>query len=347
MNVLIVDDQPSQRSMLRHLLEDISPELKVTDFGDPVQALLWSQKTPTDLLLLDYRMPKMDGLEFARRFRRPLSQRDVPIVLITVVGDEPVRNAALEAGVSDFLVKPVRPRELRTRCKNLLALRQHQESLKTRARSLERQLLSSMHELDEREREILTRLAQAAARREGGGGATLERMSRYAGLVAEAMNLSDDEVRVIELAAPLHDIGMIGLPDSILLKPGPLDEDERALMQTHTRVGHDILKGSTSRFVQTGASIALSHHERWDGGGYPEGLAGEGIPLAARVAAVADVLDALSSKRSWRDAFPIEEAFEQVLAGAGTAFDPTAVEALSRRRAQVREVYEFFSGERG
>lgn len=347
MNVLIVDDQPSQRSMLRHLLEDISPELEVTDFGDPVQALLWSQKTPTDLLLLDYRMPKMDGLEFARRFRRPLSQRDVPIVLITVVGDEPVRNAALEAGVSDFLVKPVRPRELRTRCKNLLALRQHQESLKTRARSLERQLLSSMHELDEREREILTRLAQAAARREGSGGAGLERMSRYAGLVAEAMNLSDDEVRMIELAAPLHDIGMIGLPDSILLKAGPLDEDERLLMQTHTLAGHDILKGSTSRFVQTGASIALSHHERWDGTGYPEGLAGEDIPLAARVAAVADVLDALSSQRPWRSALPIEQAYEQVVAGAGSAFDPKAIEALQRRQPQVREVHDFFRGERG
>ncbi|MGY6519592.1 MAG: response regulator [Lysobacteraceae bacterium] len=346
MNVLIVDDQPSQRSMLRHLLEDLSPELAVTDFGDPVEALLWSQKTPADLVLLDYRMPKMDGLEFARRFRRPLSQRDVPIVLITVVGDEPVRNAALEAGVSDFLVKPVRPRELRTRCKNLLALRQHQESLKTRARSLERQLLTSMHELDEREREILTRLANAAARREGGRGPNLERMARWAGLLAEALGLGDDEVRLIELAAPLHDIGMIGCPDRILAKPGPLDEDERLEVQQHTRAGYDILKGSTSRFVQTGATIALSHHERWDGSGYPEGLAGEEIPMAARVVAVADVLDALVSDRPWRAAWTLEDAVRHVEGLGGVEFDPAVTSALTRRIEQVREVHRGFQARR-
>lgn len=339
MNVLIVDDQPSQRTMFRHLLEDISPEVKVTDFGDPVEALLWSQRSSPDLLLLDYRMPKLDGLEFARRFRRPLSHRDVPIILITVVGDEPIRNAALEAGVIDFLVKPVRPRELRSRCRNLLALRQQQQNLKSRAHELERQLLARMHELDEREREILHRLAKATAFRDATSVASFERMARYAGVIAEAMGLPEDEVRMIELAAPLHDIGKLGISDAILRKPGPLDEAEFAEVRRHPQLGFELLSDSSSKFVQTGATIALGHQERWDGSGYPSGLAGEDIPLPARIVAAADVLDAMSSDRPWRPAFSFEQAMDFVRGRAGTLFDPAVVDALTARRERVQEIH--------
>src|SRR5207342_443843 len=187
MNVLIVDDQASQRAILRHLVQDIGEDIRVTDFADPVQALLWSQQEPPDMVILDYRMPKMDGLEFARRFRRPLSQRDVPVMLVTVVGDEPLRQAALDAGVIDFMVKPIRPRELRARCRNLLQLRQQSESVKQRALSLEQRLLASMHEVEERERETLSRLARAIELRDTGTSAYLERMSHIAGLIAEGL----------------------------------------------------------------------------------------------------------------------------------------------------------------
>lgn len=343
MNVLIVDDQPSQRTMFRHLLEDISPEVKVTDFGDPVEALLWSQRSSPDLLLLDYRMPKLDGLEFARRFRRPLSHRDVPIILITVVGDEPIRNAALEAGVIDFLVKPVRPRELRSRCRNLLALRQQQQNLKSRAHELERQLLARMHELDEREREILHRLAKATAFRDATSVASFERLGRYAGLIAEAMGLGEDEVRMIELAAPLHDIGKLGISDAILRKPGKLDAAEFEEVKRHPRLGYELLSDSSSRFVQVGATIALGHQERWDGSGYPAGLAGEDIPLPARIVAVADVLDAMTSDRPWRKALPLAEAFEFVRSQSGVLFDPAVVDALMARRERVQEIFAFLS----
>ncbi|WP_202841895.1 response regulator [Luteimonas saliphila] len=338
MNIVIVDDQTSARTMLRHILEDISPELEVLDFGDPQAALRWCEENRPDLLLLDYRMPVIDGLEFARRFRKPLLHRDVPIVLVTVVGDEPIRQAALDAGVIDFLVKPVRPRELRARCRNLLQLRQQSESIKQRALSLEQRLLSSMHEVEERERETLHRLARAIEYRDSGTSANLARLAAIAGLIAEQLGMFEDEVRMIELAAPLHDIGKIAIPDSVLLKPGPLDEAETALMREHPRIGYDLLTGSQNRFIQMGATIALHHQERFDGSGYPDGLAGDQIPIEARIVAVADVFDALVSKRPYKRAWSIDEALAYIEEQSGKLFDPACAAALLQSRGRIDEI---------
>src|SRR5918993_2605127 len=213
MNVLIVDDQASQRAILRHLVQDISADIKVWDFADPVEALLWSQKEPPDMVILDYRMPKMDGLEFARRFRRPLSQRDVPVMLVTVVGDEPLRQAALDAGIIDFMVKPIRPRELRSRCKNLLDLRQRQQALKSRTHVLEHQLVSGTQEMEQRELALLMRLARLASQREGADLRVFERISALSALLAQGMGMDEPQVRQIAHAAQLHDLGNIGIPD--------------------------------------------------------------------------------------------------------------------------------------
>ncbi len=337
-NIVIVDDQTSARTMLRHILEDISPELDVLDFGDPQDALRWCEDNRPDLLLLDYRMPVIDGLEFARRFRRPLLHRDVPIVLVTVVGDEPIRQAALDAGVIDFLVKPVRPRELRARCRNLLQLRQQAESVKQRALSLEQRLLSSMHEVEERERETLTRLARAIAYRDAGTSANLERVARIAGMVAEEMGLFEDEVRMIELAAPLHDLGKIAIPDALLMKPGPLTDDETQVMRRHPEIGHELLSGSQNRFIQVSATIALRHQERYDGSGYPDGLVGDAIPIEARIVAVADVFDALISVRPYKRAWSIDEALGYISQQSGKLFDPRCVDALTRNRSRLVEI---------
>jgi two-component system response regulator RpfG len=280
----------------------------------------------------------MDGLEFARRFRRSLSRRDVPIVLISVVGDEPVRQAALEAGVIDFLVKPVRPRELRTRCRNLLQLRQQGESVKERARSLEARVLEGLHEVEQRERETLYRLAKAIEYRDVGTGTHLLRMSHYAEVIAEGMGLSEEEVRTLVSAAPLHDIGKIGIPDVVLLKRGGLTDEEFAVMRRHPLIGYEILRDSQSRFVQMGAVIALRHHERWDGTGYPDGLKGSEIPLPARIVAVADVFDALTSERPYKPAWSLEEALDYMQSHRGTLFDPACIDVLLASQARIVEI---------
>ena len=338
MNILIVDDQQSARLMMRHVVEGIGPDINAIDFGDSVEALTWSESHAVDLLLLDYRMPGVDGLEFARRFRRPPAHRDVPIVLISVIGDEPLRQAALEVGVIDFLVKPVRPRELRARFKNLLSLRRQGESVKERALALELRLLNNLREIEDREREMLYRLAKAAEYRDFSTGIHLLRMSHYAEMIAEGLGMSEEEVRRLTLAAPLHDIGKIGIPDSVLQKRGKLTDEEMDIMRRHPVIGHEILRDSQSKFVQMGAVIALRHHERWDGSGYPDGLKGDDIPLPAQIVAVADVYDALTSERPYKAAWTSVKALEYLVELRGTLFAPSSVDMLTANRARLHEI---------
>jgi two-component system response regulator RpfG len=319
-------------------VRSLDERVHVESFARPVDAVVWATRHVSDLVLVDYMMPDMDGIEFVKRLRALPGYEHVPIVMVTVHDDRKVRYAALDAGITDFLTKPVDARECLARCRNLLTLRRQQLALEDRRRLLEHMVEDATREVREREKETLLRLARAGEFRDEETGFHLIRMSRYSRLIASAIGLERDEAETVELAAPLHDIGKIGIPDHILLKPQRLDDAEWKVMRRHPVIGHEILKGSASKYVRMGALIALGHHERYDGMGYPSGLDGDHIPLCARIVAVADVYDALTSVRPYKKAWKSADALEYLRAQRGKHFDPRLVDAFIGVSESVLEV---------
>lgn len=324
--ILIIDDQSTSRHILEELVASLNVGATTDSFADPVVALAWSRANPPDLVLTDYKMPYMNGVEFTRRFRQLYPE--TPLVMITALEDRTIRYEALEAGATDFLTKPVDHIECRARCRNLLTLREQQILIKNRANWLEERVDKATHEIRTRELETLLRLAKAGEYRDEETGGHILRMANFSRLIAERLGLSKEECQVIEIAAPMHDIGKIGIPDVILLKPGKLDVEEFRSMQNHARIGYEILKDSPSQYLQMGAIIAYGHHEKFDGQGYPNALAGEAIPLPARIVAVADVFDALTSKRPYKRAWSVQDAVEYLQIQQGRHFDPACVQAF-------------------
>ena len=336
--VMVVDDQSTGRAILEQVVRSVDERVIVEGFARPVDAVVWATRHIADLVLVDYMMPDMDGIEFVKRLRALPGYEHVPIVMVTVHDDRKVRYAALDAGITDFLTKPVDARECLARCRNLLTLRRQHLVLEDRRRLLEHMVEDATREVREREKETLLRLARAGEFRDEETGYHLIRMSRYSRLIANALGLDRDEAETVELAAPLHDIGKIGIPDQILLKPAKLDAAEWQVMRRHPVIGHEILKGSASKYVRMGALIALGHHEKYDGSGYPNGLVGDHIPLCARIVAVADVYDALTSVRPYKPAWSTENALEYVSSQAGKHFDPRLVEAFIAAKREVMQV---------
>ncbi|AAZ98623.1 Metal dependent phosphohydrolase, HD region [Thiobacillus denitrificans ATCC 25259] len=328
---MIVDDRGTARSLLEGLARTLEPGVIVQSYADPFEALAQMQLATPDLIITDYRMPGMDGIEFTRRIRAERRLTDVPVVIVTVVEDRQIRYQALENGATDFLTRPIDPQECRARCLNLLALRRSQKAIADRAMWLEEQVMQATREVRTRERETLMKLAKAGEYRDQETGNHIVRMAKYARLIAEELKLSAMECDEIEAAAPMHDIGKIGIPDVILLKPGRHTPDEQQIMRRHPQLGHEILAGSPSRYLQMGAIIALGHHEKFDGTGYPQGLAGEDIPLPARIVAVADVFDALTSDRPYKRAWSFQDALQFIRSESGRHFDPACVRAFERR----------------
>ncbi|MBF0268700.1 MAG: response regulator [Alphaproteobacteria bacterium] len=308
MNVLIVDDNPTNLQLLKLLVAKIDGCLPVA-VASAQEALDWCAANEPDLVLTDYMMPDMTGLELVKRMRDDEHLFEVPIVVVTTVDLKEVRQKALELGASDFITKPVDPPELKARVRNLLALRASQKKLKDRAAQ-----------------DLVIRLSRTAEYRDPETGSHIERMARFARLIAARLEFSEDEQERILLAAPMHDIGKIGIPDHILLKPGKLSSDEFAIMKQHPKLGYEILKGSLSPLVQVAAEIALAHHEKIDGTGYPNGLAGDAIPISARIVAVADVFDALTSRRPYKEPWSFERARDLMMGERGRHFDPRCVD---------------------
>lgn len=341
MNVAIVDDTPLNLTLMARLVGRL-PGATPVAFDRALQGLAWCDANDPDLVIVDYRMPEMDGLEFIRHLRARRDSDDLPILMVTASDDRRVRYQALECGASDFLTKPFDTHEFEPRVRNMLKLRSAHLATRQRTASLAAEVRRATTEILERERETITRLARAAEFRDPETGAHIQRMSHYSALIARALGYPEEFAEAMLMAAPMHDVGKLGIPDDILLKAGKLTEDEFAIMKRHPRIGYDILKDSSSSILRLGATIALSHHEKFDGSGYPQGLSGEAIPLAGRIVAVADVFDALTSARPYKPAWRFSRAIALLRAGCGSHFDRRCVDAFLHRWNEVLAIHARF-----
>ncbi|MYN06422.1 HD-GYP domain-containing protein [Pseudoduganella aquatica] len=330
MKVVIVDDTHINLVLMSRLIGKLEG-VETVSFQAARAALDWCNSNAWDLLIIDYMMPDMDGLALIAALADGVHadpRERPPVLMVTASTDVEVRHRALENGASDFLIKPIDKVEFLARTRNMLQLRRATVGLRGEVRK-------ATAELRAREQETIMLLARASEYRDPETGAHILRMAHYSRLIAAELGLSEQQQEDILNAAPMHDVGKVGTPDHILLKPGRLNEEEMVVMRQHARMGYDILKGSQAPMLQLAAEIALSHHERWDGGGYPNGHAGEQIPLVGRIVAVADVFDALTSVRPYKQAWSMDAARQYLLDNCGSHFDARCVQALLARWGEV------------
>lgn len=342
MTILIVDDNKTNLLLLSSLAESTVGIPTVT-FDDPVEALYWCEGNIPDLVLVDYRMPYLSGNDFIRLFRQIAGLADVPIIMVTTENQREIRQEALTLGATDFLAKPLDTCEFRLRLRNLLALRRAQMLLADRAKLLQHEVEKATAEVLQRTRELVLRLSKAAEFRDPETGAHINRMAHYSKLIAKQLGLSEEFQNEILEAAPMHDVGKLATPDYILLKPGRLDPDEMTIMRQHAEIGAQILSGSKSSLIQLAEEIAGTHHEKFDGSGYPRGLGGESIPLSGRIVAVADVFDALTSKRPYKSAWSMDDARKFIHDQIGTHFCPRCAVAFLDSWDDVLAIRSHFS----
>jgi cyclic di-GMP phosphodiesterase len=357
--IMVVDDESTNIKVVKRLLELEGYSHFVTT-TDSTTALTLLRDEQPDILLLDLMMPHVSGLEILTQVRADDEFSYLPVIILTAVTDRETKLEALELGATDFLGKPLDPSELAARVGNVLTVKAFQNRLQNYSHDLETAVRQRTAELEASRRDVIQCLARAAEYRDDDTGYHIIRVGRYARLIATKLGMSDDEVDILEQAAQLHDVGKIGVPDQILLKPGKLTVEEFASMQKHCGFGKHILHASSMdderivhRHTELGAMIlgvgaspvlamaeriALTHHEWWDGTGYPFKLAGEDIPLEGRIVAVADVFDALSSKRCYKDAMPIDKCFEIMQSERETHFDPNLLDIFVGLRKEVANI---------
>lgn len=336
-NILIVDDEEYNLDVLEQLL--VVKNYRVLSASSGMDALMTLESEDIDLILLDVMMPGMNGYEVLREIRA-MEECYIPVVMVTALDSKEDKIRALEEGCDDFLNKPIDKYELYARVHTLLRTRHYYKQLARTKQRLENKVVSRTAELQEAlaalkllnskledsHREIVERLSSAAEFKDPETAAHIQRISHYSGVMAQALGMSEEQVNLIIQASPMHDIGKIGVPDHILLKPGKLTLEEFEKMKEHTLIGYKILNGSDSPLLKLASEIAISHHEKYDGSGYPYGLSGEAIPLSGRIVAVVDVFDALTSRRPYKDPYPNEKAYEIIRRGSGTHFDPQIVQ---------------------
>jgi putative two-component system response regulator len=327
--VLVVDDTPGNIDILTGVL---APTYRVKVATSGARALeVAAQDEPPDLILLDIMMPGMDGYEVIRRLKaNPLTRR-IPVLFITAKETPEDEQKGFDLGCVDYITKPICAPRVRARVRTHLAL--HDQN-----RALEAAVRDRTRELQETRLQIIQRLGRAAEYRDNETGMHVIRMSHASQIIALELGLPGQEAETLLTAAPMHDIGKIGIPDRVLLKPGKLDAEEWAIMRRHPEIGHGIIGSHPSPLLRMAAEVALTHHEKWDGNGYPRGLRGEEIPQVGRIVAVADVFDALTSVRPYKPAWTVEAAVEELKRGSGTHFQPQVVEAFLARLEDILAV---------
>jgi len=325
--ILIVDDQQPNIDLLRQMLEH-DGYTAVEGTTDSSKVVPMCAQQPPDLLILDLHMPEPDGFDVLAQLKPWFEGRWFPVLVVTADVTTEAKQRALSGGARDFLTKPFDMVEVLLRIENLLEVRFLQLDARKQNLRLEQIVHDRTRDLDEARVEALSRLALAAEYRDDTTGEHTQRVGRTSAAIARVLGLPSVQVSLIRHAAPLHDVGKIGLRDSILLKRGRLTEEEREEMQGHVSIGRSILSGSSSPLLKMAEEIAWTHHERWDGKGYLTGLIADEIPLSGRIVAVADVFDALTHIRPYKEAWPVEDAVAQIVAESGTHFDPLVIDAF-------------------
>jgi len=361
--IMIVDDEGVNIDIVQAYLEQEGFKRFLTTTESTATLAMIRHRSP-DLILLDIKMPRISGLEILESMRRDADIAQIPVIILTASNDPKVKLAALRLGASDFLSKPVDPSELMLRLENVLAVKAYQDHLAEYSERLEKQVQLRTQELVRSRQEAIHCLARAGEYRDDDTGHHVTRVGRYSALIADELGFPKSAIELIEQAAQLHDVGKIGIPDAILHKPGklephefeliqehcgigrkiinPLSHEESIRLKSHTSVGLQIMGSTSSPVLKLAAVIAASHHEKWDGSGYPKGLAGNAIPIEGRIVAVADVFDALSSARPYKKAFPLEKCLSILQEGRGKHFDPRVLDAFLKRLDEAVDIREHY-----
>ncbi|MHC5002123.1 MAG: HD domain-containing phosphohydrolase [Planctomycetota bacterium] len=366
--MMIVDDEPLNVKVLRKYLKEAGYTNIVTT-TDSREAMALAREHDPDVVLLDVMMPHVDGLSILEMIRKDGLLRFTPVIIVTASSDERTKDRALDLGATDFLAKPVDANDLLPRVRNALTVRAYQQHLENYSARLEREVQSRTATLEKSRLHVIHCLARAAEYRDDNTGQHVIRVGLYAGAVARRLGIPDEQAVLIEQAAQLHDVGKIGIPDQILHKPGKLTDEEFELMTHHCEMGRDIIVGKSasesgvpssdgrwtamiaevldSPVLALAAVVAMTHHEKWNGTGYPLGLSGETIPVEGRIVAVADVYDALSTARPYKEAFSLDKCLAIINEGRGQHFDPAVVDAFSGALDQILEIQSEYGERRG
>jgi putative two-component system response regulator len=337
--ILIVDDTKTNITVLLEMLrEDYT--LGVATSGEKALEYVAAQRP--DLILLDVMMPGLNGYQVCQALKGDPATRDIPVIFISAVKNVQNKTQGFAAGGVDYITKPFEAAEVKARVCTHLALKLARERLRNQNALLDRRVRERTLELRNTQVEVVTRLCLAAEFRDTDTGCHVKRISHYCAIIAERLGLPSSQRELIFHASSMHDLGKIGIPDHILLKPGKLTDAEWAVMRRHCEIGAGMLGGGTSSLLRLAHAIALTHHERWDGAGYPARLAGTDIPLAGRITSLCDVFDALTTRRPYKEPWPPEASVREILAGRGTQFDPDVVDAFAAELDRFRIVLERF-----